>query len=82
MSVREQCRRARVPFFFKQWGGVRKKAAGRKLDGKTYDEFPRRTQHPVLGYDECRDLASKFEISSGLVNLVGEFSGRFQPATF
>jgi protein gp37 len=30
-----------VPFFFKQWGGVRKKAAGRELFGKTYDEMPR-----------------------------------------
>jgi protein gp37 len=29
-----------VPFFFKQWGGVRKREAGRILDGRTYDEFP------------------------------------------
>ncbi len=39
-AVRRQCRRAGVPFFFKQWGGVRKKEAGRKLDGRTYDEMP------------------------------------------
>jgi protein gp37 len=39
-SIRAQCRRAGVPFFFKQWGGVRKSAAGRELDGRTYDEFP------------------------------------------
>ena len=39
--IRNQCRRARVPFFFKQWGGVRKSAAGRRLRGRTYDEFPR-----------------------------------------
>jgi protein gp37 len=38
--LRDQCRRARVPFFFKQWGGKRKKAAGRELDGRTWDEFP------------------------------------------
>ena len=31
---------AGVPFFFKQWGGVRKKRAGRELDGRTYDEMP------------------------------------------
>lgn len=31
---------ARVPFFFKQWGGVRKKEAGRELDGRTWDEMP------------------------------------------
>jgi len=29
-----------VAFFFKQWGGVRKKETGRKLDGVTYDELP------------------------------------------
>jgi protein gp37 len=39
-SLRDQCSQARVPFFFKQWGGVRKKAAGRLLDGRTWDELP------------------------------------------
>ncbi len=38
--LRDQCSRAGVPFFFKQWGGRRKKAAGRELDGRTWDEFP------------------------------------------
>ena len=40
VSVRRQCRAAGVPFFFKQWGGVRKSARGRLLDGRSYDEFP------------------------------------------
>jgi protein gp37 len=39
-SIRDQCQRARVPFFFKQWGGVQKKRAGRMLGDRTYDEFP------------------------------------------
>jgi len=39
-DIRDQCQKARVAFFFKQWGGVRKKEAGRRLDGRTYDEFP------------------------------------------
>lgn len=39
-SIREQCVAAGVKFFFKQWGGVRKKAAGRELDGRTWDEMP------------------------------------------
>lgn len=39
-SLRKQCRAARVPFFFKQWGGVFKKHSGRTLDGRTYNEFP------------------------------------------
>lgn len=40
LDLRDQCARARVPFFFKQWGGVNKKKAGRLLDGATYDELP------------------------------------------
>jgi protein gp37 len=39
-TIRAQCRAARVPFFFKQWGGVQKKRHGRMLDGRTYDEMP------------------------------------------
>jgi protein gp37 len=41
VSVFRQCRNARVPFFFKQWGGVRKHVTGRKIFGRTYDEMPR-----------------------------------------
>jgi protein gp37 len=70
VSVRDQCKREGVPFFFKQWGGVRKSAAGRKLDGKTYDEFPQRVHNPVLKPDECLALASKFEASFKKTNLV------------
>jgi protein gp37 len=70
VSVRDQCKREGVPFFFKQWGGVRKKAAGRKLDGKTYDEFPQRIHHPVLEADECLALASKFEADFKKTSLV------------
>jgi protein gp37 len=39
-SVRDRCLAAGVPFFFKQWGGVRKGRAGRDLDGRTWDECP------------------------------------------
>jgi protein gp37 len=46
-SIRNQCERARVAFFFKQWGGVQKKRNGRQLDGRTHDEFPPRFQAPV-----------------------------------
>ena len=41
-AVRDQCVAASVPFFFKQWGGVRKHRTGRTLDGRTWDEFPDR----------------------------------------
>jgi len=47
LSLRDQCRDAGVPFFFKQWGGVRKKAAGRLLDGRTYDELPDLQRAPL-----------------------------------
>lgn len=39
-DIRDQCRVARVPFFFKQWGGVRRKRAGRVLGGYTWDQIP------------------------------------------
>ena len=40
IDIRDQCLAANVPFFFKQWGGVRKKATGRSLEGRTWDEMP------------------------------------------
>ncbi len=40
IDIRNQCKKSRVPFFFKQWGGVQKKKNGRLLQGKTYDEMP------------------------------------------
>lgn len=40
-SIFRQCRAARVPFFFKQWGGVRKDLTGRELNGRIYNEMPR-----------------------------------------
>jgi len=45
LSLRDQCKKSKVPFFFKQWGGKRKWAAGRLLEGHTYDQYPH--QHQV-----------------------------------
>ena len=67
LSIREQCTAAGVPFFFKQWGGVRKKAAGRMLRGRTYDGFPRRPENPVL--PTRLRLQHALEIEGGLVQL-------------
>ena len=39
-EIREQCQKAGVAFFFKQWGGVQKKRNGRELEGRTWDEMP------------------------------------------
>jgi protein gp37 len=40
ISIRDQCRSANIPFFFKQWGGVNKKRNGRQLEGRTWDDIP------------------------------------------
>ncbi|MFN4363631.1 DUF5131 family protein [Chryseobacterium hispalense] len=40
IDIQEQCKKNDVAFFFKQWGGKNKKAAGRLLNGRTYDEMP------------------------------------------
>ena len=40
LEIRDQCQQAKVPFFFKQWGGIHKKQAGRLLEGRTWDEMP------------------------------------------
>jgi protein gp37 len=39
-DIRDQCLKAGVPFFFKQWGGVRKSKTGRTLEGRTWDQMP------------------------------------------
>jgi protein gp37 len=39
-EILKQCQSAKVAFFFKQWGGVRKSKTGRELDGRTWDEMP------------------------------------------
>jgi protein gp37 len=77
ISVRNQCKQARVPFFFKQWGGVRKSAAGRQLDGKTYNEYPRRVQFPVLNAQDCSEAARSIEAS-----LLSERYGLVQIPTY
>lgn len=41
LNIRDHCLQAGVPFFFKQWGGVQKKKAGRELEGRIWDQMPR-----------------------------------------
>jgi protein gp37 len=41
LGIRDACIRQSVPFFFKQWGGVNKKRAGRLLEGREWNELPR-----------------------------------------
>jgi protein gp37 len=39
-SIRDQCLTRNIPYFFKQWGGSNKKAAGRRLQGKEWSQMP------------------------------------------
>jgi protein gp37 len=47
-NIRDQSLAAGIPFFFKQWGGVNKKKAGRTLDGRTWDDIPLSAQEKLL----------------------------------
>jgi protein gp37 len=76
ISVRDQCREVRVPFFFKQWGGVRKAKNGRLLGGRTYDEYPTRVVSPIPERANCvayaRDILNSFQqvfLGSSLVQV-------------
>ncbi len=63
LAIRDQCKRAQVPFFFKQWGGVRKAETGRKLDGKTYNEFPTRALMAVPSASELSAIREEIEFA-------------------
>ncbi|MFO0916666.1 MAG: phage Gp37/Gp68 family protein [Pirellulales bacterium] len=58
LNIRRQCRKTNVPFFFKQWGGVRKSQNGRDLEGRTYDEFPRIKRNAVPDGTMRKQLAA------------------------
>jgi protein gp37 len=51
IDIRNQCVNARVPFFFKQWGGRSPKAGGRLLEGKEWNQFPRRRADQSRPFD-------------------------------
>lgn len=63
LAIRDKCRKSGVPFFFKQWGGVRKNQAGRSLNGRTYDEFPTRRAAPVPSDTLRATLRQEFEFA-------------------
>lgn len=59
LSIMAQCHRARVPFFFKQWGGIHKGRSGRELNGRTYDEFPPLASHETQFAKRWRQVDSR-----------------------
>ncbi len=56
-AIRKQCCAFEFPFFFKQWGGFQKKRHGRELNGRTYDELPKRDKRPVVSKMQRLKLA-------------------------
>jgi protein gp37 len=65
VSLRDQCRRQNIPFFFKQWGGVRKGKTGRHLDGQTYDQRPPQSTHPIASAATRKALVAELEAAIG-----------------
>jgi protein gp37 len=60
VNLQRQCSKANVPFFFKQWGGVRKNVAGRELDGRIYGAYPSPVWNRMPSLDERKQLMSEF----------------------
>jgi protein gp37 len=69
VSLKNQCQRRRVPFFFKQWGGTRKWQSGRNLDGTTYDGFATRIVREVPDASVRAALAQRLSSLDALVSL-------------
>jgi protein gp37 len=61
LEIRDQCERANVPFFFKQWGGKQKSRTGRELGGRTYDETPSRKSRAVIDAESLRSAMAEVE---------------------
>jgi protein gp37 len=59
-QIQRQCIASNIPFFFKQWGGVRKSIAGRELDGRTFDEMPDFTPAQPLSAERRKSLAAEY----------------------
>jgi protein gp37 len=60
-AIMNQCRSAKISFFFKQWGGRQKSKAGRLLDKRTYDELPEIVRAPMPSRSERLKIATLFE---------------------
>lgn len=57
-NIRALCEARRIPFFFKQWGGVQKRKTGRLLDGRIHDGFPPHSRATVPARTERQSLES------------------------
>jgi len=68
-SIRDQCVKGRVSFFFKQWGGVRKKEAGRTLDGRTHNDFPEVVRSAAPSLSARKSLLNRLNLPVQFVNV-------------
>lgn len=84
LSILDQCRKNRVPFFFKQWGGIQKSKNGRKLNGRTYDAMPERDLVPFLNPVEWPGTVDQLQRSlhAWQASLSRELSGHFPMLPF
>lgn len=84
LSILDQCRKNRVPFFFKQWGGIQKSKNGRKLNGRTYDAMPERDLVPFLNPVEWPGMVDQLQRSlrAWQASLSREPSGHFPTLPF
>ena len=73
-AIRDQCREAGVPFFFKQWGGFQKKKTGRLLDGRLYNERPRPVVASIPDTAHRRALLARAVQDAPLANLFAGIS--------
>jgi len=80
-QILKQCSRAKVPFFFKQWGGVQKKKTGRRLHGRTYDNIPSRHITPVPSKEARMAAMARHSWSTAFVPLERIASSWRMPAT-
>jgi protein gp37 len=54
LEIRDRCRKDKVAFFFKQWGGIRPKAGGRLLKGQEWSQYPDVSKHRVgVAHEAC-----------------------------
>ncbi len=65
-SLREQCSDAGVAFFFKQWGGTRKKLTGRTLDGHTHSEFPTKENYSKPAEEQRLRQIQRLSVSANV----------------
>ena len=65
INIQRQCKAAKIPFFFKQWGGVRKSEAGRQLNQRTYDEIPDISRVAVPSLSARREMSTNIREEMG-----------------